>query len=197
MSDKLVTPVFRASFCNPNLFEKTSYDGGTPTFGTAAIWEPAKFSDNDKKKWAAIKKAMDDVSVATFKKKVDDLPGNFKKGLRDGAEKDLDGYGEGKIFANLSTRKRPGVIDRNKNPIGPEHGNDDEIYPGCYCRATVRPYSYDNKGKGIALGLMNIQKVADGERLDSRTNAEEDFEDDIDDDDLENLEVAGEDSDDL
>ncbi len=174
-----VTPVFRLSF--PHLFEAQSFDDGPEKFGLSAVWNPSKFSDKDKKRWKAIKAALDVESKSRFKKAFKDLPSNFKKGLRDGAEKaDLEGYGDGTIFANVTTKMRPGVIDASKSRIGPEEGNTDDIYPGCYCRATVTVYSYDNKGKGLALGLMNVQKVADGDRLDSRTDAEEDFEDDID-----------------
>lgn len=177
---RYVTPVFRLSF--PDLFEASSFDGGAPKFGCAAVWTPSKFTDTDKKRWKALMAALNAESMNRFKKAWKDLPANFKTGVRDGAEKaDMEGYGEGTKFANLSTKMRPGVIDQSKCKIGPEEGNADEIYPGCYCRATVTVYSYDNKGKGVAVGLMNIQKVADGERLDSRTDAADDFEDDIDD----------------
>lgn len=177
---RYVTPVFRLSF--PALFEASSYDGGPAKYGLSAVWTPSKFSDADKKRWKALMGALDAKSKEAFKKAWKDLPANIKRGIRDGAEKaDLEGYGEGTKFANVTTKMRPGVIDASKNPIGPEEGNTDDVYPGCYCRATVTVYSYDNKGKGVALGLMNVQKVADGERLDSRTDAAEDFEDDIDD----------------
>lgn len=174
---KLVTPVFRVSF--PNLFEPQSMNGGKAKYGLSAVWTPADFTDLDKKRWAAIKKAMDEESIRAFKKSVKDLPANFKKGLRNGNEKELEGYGPGTVFASLTTNLRPGVIDIDKTPIGPEHGNDSLIYPGMYGRATVNVYSYSNEGKGIALGLMNFQRVRDGERLDSRTDAANDFEDDL------------------
>lgn len=177
---KYVTPPFRLSF--PSLFEADSYDGGPPKFGCAAVWTPSEFTANDKKRWKAIKVALDAESKKTFKKAWKDLPSNVKRGLRDGAEKeDLEGYGEGTWFANITSKMRPGVVDIDRNSISPEEGNTDEIYPGCYCRATVTVYSYDNKGKGVALGLQNVQKIKDGDRLDSRTDAAEDFEDDVDD----------------
>ena len=176
---RYITPVFRLSF--PALFEAESYDGGKPKFGLSAVWTPSKFTESDKKRWKEMMGALNAESIARFKKPWKELPANFKKGVRDGAEKpDLEGYGEGTRFASISTKMRPGVIDAGKNKIGPEEGNADDIYPGCYCRATVTTYSYDNKGQGVALGLMNVQKVADGDRLDSRTDAAEDFEDDID-----------------
>ena len=89
-----------------------------------------------------------------------------------------------------------GRFDLKKNKIGPEEGNADEIYAGCYCRATVTVYSYDNRSKGVAIGLMNVQKVKDGERLDSRTDAAGDFDDEVDDAWLEEDEGAGGDFDD-
>ena len=176
---RYVTPVFRISF--PAVFEAESYDGGPPKFGLSAVWTLSKFTDMDKKRWKELMGALDAECKSRFKKAWKDLPANFKTGVRDGAEKaDMEGYGEGTRFASITTKMRPGVIDASKNKISPEEGNAEDIYPGCYCRATVTVYSYDNKGKGVALGLMNLQKVADGERLDSRTDAAEDFDDDID-----------------
>jgi len=187
------TPVFRISF--PALFKAESYDGGEPKFGCAAVWTPSKFSDKEKQLWNKIRKALDAEAMGTFKKKLDDLPANIRRGLRDGSEKaDMEGYGDGTKFANLTTKMRPGLIDRAKLPIimdsekpqwdaeDKEYSSED-VYPGCFCRGTITIYSYNNKGKGVAMGLMNLQKVRDGERLDSRTDAAEDFDDDFLDDD--------------
>lgn len=178
MVTKVVTPVFRVSF--PVLFEAKSFDGGAAKFSVSAVWDPSRFTAKEKQLWDEMVGLADAVSMDRFKKKMNDLPGNFKKAIRDGAEKaDLAGYGEGLLFANLSSKMRPGIIDRDRTPIT----EADEVYPGCYARATITAYSYDNKGKGVAFGLQNIQKIADGERLDSRTDAAEDFgDDDVDDD---------------
>ncbi len=93
---------------------------------------------------------------------------------------------------------RPGVVDRDRNVISHEEGNTELIYPGCYCRAKVNAYSYVKKGKGVALGLMSLQFVADGERLDSRSNAAEDFaDDDIEDVWLEDDDIGGADEEDF
>ncbi len=176
---RYVTPVFRASF--PEVFEAKAFDGGKPKFSVSAVWDPRKFSTGEKKLWKGIMAAIDAACLEKFKKKREDLPANYKTVPRDGGEKaDMEGYGDGTLFANLTTMIRPGVIDLDKQKIGPEEGNAEQIYPGCYCRATVTVYTYDNKGKGVALGLMNLQKIKDGDRLDSRTNAEEDFDDDVD-----------------
>lgn len=172
---KYVTPVFRGSF--PAVFEAQSYDDGEPKFGIAAVWTPAKFTEKEKDQWRTIMAALDEESQRVFKTKWKELPANVKRGIRDGAEKaDLEGYGEGTRFANLTSKMRPGIVGPDgKTKIALDEGNASEVYPGAYFRATVTIYSYNKKGKGISLGLNNLQKVADGERLDSRTDAAEDF----------------------
>ena len=120
----------------------------------------------------------DSVSVEKFKKKLSALPANFKKPFRDGEEKaDLVGFGAGKVFSNLSSKMRPGLIFLDRTPIT----DPEDFYPGCYARATITAYAYDNVGKGVALGLQNLQKIKDGDRLDSRTNPEDDFSGEVDD----------------
>jgi len=167
---KLLTPVFRVSF--PSVFEASSYEGGVPKFSVSAVWEPARFTDKEKVLWKAMYDLADEVCMAKFKKKAGSLPANFKRGFRDGEEKaDLTGYGPGKVFAALSSKMRPGVIGLDRAPIT----DPDEFYPGCYARATITCYAYDNVGKGYAFGLNNLQKIRDGERLDSKTDPEEDF----------------------
>lgn len=180
MADKktsLRTPTFRVSF--PNLFVARAIEpGAVPKYGTSAIWTPANFTETEKDLWRKILAELNAKSLETFKSPWRDLPANVKRGLRDGREKEgMEGYGAGTYFASLTTHMQPGVVDRDPNiPIGPSHGNADRIYPGCYARATVNVYAYANKGKGVALGLMNLQFVKDGPRLDSRTDAAEDFE---------------------
>jgi hypothetical protein len=167
---KVITPVFRMSF--PSLFEASSYEGGAPKYSVCAVFDPSKFTEADKKRWDAMAKLADEVSVGKFKKKIAALPANFKKPFRDGEEKaDLSGFGEGKIFCNFGSKIKPGIVDRDNTPIVDEG----EIYPGCYARATVTCFAYDNIGKGVSFGLQNVQKIKDGERLDNRTDATEDF----------------------
>lgn len=197
---RYLTPVFRGAFTK-TVFEPEYFDDdktGDPKYGITAIWNEDKFSPADKKRWAAIKEALDDESMARFKKKVEKLPANFKTGIRDSAEKEgKEGFDPGTVFAGLTTKMRPGVVDLEKRAIAKNEAEKekweeqekevsddvgmDAVYSGAYYRATVVTYSYDNKGKGVALGLMNLQKVADGERIDGRTDASADFDDELDD----------------
>jgi hypothetical protein len=51
-----------------------------------------------------------------------------------------------------------------------------EFYAGCYARATISPYAYDKAGnRGVAFGLRNIQKIADGEPFSGKSKPENDF----------------------
>lgn len=185
----LVTPIFRVSF--PNVFEARSMDDGPAKFGLTAVWDPSKFSAKDKERWQAMQALANEVSVGKFKKKIKDLPDNFKKPVRKGEEKEgLEGFGPGLMFASLTTKFKPGLVDKDgKTKIVDD---PEAFYPGCYARATVTCYAYENKGKGVAFGLMNVQKIADGARLDSRTDAEDDFADeDISEEDRKWLEEEG------
>jgi hypothetical protein len=170
----LTTPVFRVSF--PNVFIPGSFDNGPPKYGVTMLFTPADFTDAEKKLWKDILAALDDASMAKFKKHWKDLGDNFKKGLRKGEEKEgLDGYGPGVVFANATSKMKPGLVDRDKNPIL----NQEQFYPGCYARATITVFAFDNKGKGVSFGLNNLQKVRDGESFSARVDAAEDFGDDL------------------
>lgn len=110
-------------------------------------------------------------------------PKNLEMPLRDGdTDKDDEVY-EDCFFINAKSSTRPGICDKNKNPIVDE----EEIYSGVYAYVSVSFYPYDKNGnRGIACGLNNIMKFKDGERLGGRTSAETDFAD-IDAEDDEDL----------
>lgn len=110
-------------------------------------------------------------------------PKNLELPLRNGdTDKDDEVY-EDCFFINAKSSTRPGICDKNKNPIVDE----EEIYSGVYAYVSVSFYPYDKNGnRGIACGLNNIMKFKDGERLGGRTSAETDFAD-IDAEDDEDL----------
>lgn len=169
---KVWSPVGVVSF--PKVFQPEGYQGSEPKYSLTLIFDPSKFNATDKKLWADMIALANEKSMDQFKKPLKELPGNFRKPFRDGEEKaDLQGYGKGKVFCSFSSKMKPGLVDLNLQSLE----SADEFYPGCLARVTLTAYAYDNVGKGVAFGLQNIQKVADGERLDSRTNADADFAD--------------------
>lgn len=51
-----------------------------------------------------------------------------------------------------------------------------EFYSGCYGRAAINFYAFNTNGnKGIACGLNNLMKTADGDALAGKASAEADF----------------------
>ena len=83
-------------------------------------------------------------------------------------------------FLNANGTQKPGIVDENLNEIlDPE-----EVYSGCWGRASISFYAFNTNGnKGVGVGLNNIQKLKDGDRLGAvRASAESDFCDDFEDD---------------
>ncbi len=177
----LKTPPFRVSF--PQVFEPESYDGGKPKYSVVALFYPGKMNEAEKKAFEAMKALAHEVGMDFHKTPLSEFAElGMKKPFRDGKQKkDMDGYGEGCVFCTLSSKMRPGLVDRNREPII----NPEEFYPGCWGRASITCYGYDNKGKGVAFGLQNLQKLRDDESFSQRVAAEDDFDDDFlgDDDD--------------
>ena len=96
--------------------------------------------------------------------------------FRDTQEKQYKGYDmPGGKFISPWTKTRPGVVDANRNEIiVPE-----DIWAGQLARATVAPFHYNTSGnRGVSFALNNLQICrTDGERLDGRVAAKNDFDD--------------------
>lgn len=175
---RLLTPRFRVSF--PQVFEKASYNNGTPRFSLTGLFYPKLFTENENAKWAAIKKQLGVVCMDFFKKDVKTMKEDrtFKIPFHKGNEKDYEGYGDPDMvfFSMANSKRRPQILDVNGQPITSE--NSEEFYAGCWARASVNPYAFNNIGKGLAIGLGNIQKLGDDKSFEGFTNAEDDFGDD-------------------
>lgn len=105
------------------------------------------------------------------------VPRNLRYTLRDGdVDADLDRNPElsGCYFMNVSSTRRPGVVDRNLHPIM----DASEIYSGMIARVSISAYCYNSSGnRGVTFGLENVQKLADGELLGGgAARPEDDFE---------------------
>ena len=177
---KKTTGKFRVSF--PNLFEPSAMEGGTPKYGVTMLFpKGADLSGLE----AAYDAAVADGTERLWKNKT---PKQLRNPFRDGDEEDgycdRDGY-PGHIFIRASSKSPVGIVHKEKDPeTGKPRVIDDpaEVYAGCFARATVVAYAYDTAGnKGIAFGLQNVQKLADGDSFSGRKSAEDDFADDLDD----------------
>lgn len=153
-------------------------DKGKPKFSGAFVF--AKGTD-----LGEIKAAI--IAVAQKKWPGKDIEKAFSTGalrnpLRyDGEEK---GYPEGSIFFNARSERQPGTVyaypGKNGKPEQiPQEKIQDELYAGALVRASITVFAYDNVGKGVGIALNNIQKLGEGERLDNRIAAENEFEADM------------------
>lgn len=172
---RLITPPFRVSF--PQVFEKASYNNGTPRFSVTGLFFPEKFTESDQAKWKAIRVKLAEVAKEFFKKDIKVLKQDrsFKIPFHAGNEKTYEGYGDPKMvyFSMANSKRRPQIVNVNGEPITSE--NAEEFYAGCWARASVNPYAFDHIGKGVAIGLANLQKIKDDKSFEGFTSAEDDF----------------------
>jgi hypothetical protein len=102
----------------------------------------------------------------------------IKNGDEYAAKKDGNEIYEGKVFINVKSEEQPGMVGPHAGPDGrPVAYDADQFYPGCWVRVSVAVYAYDHPqgGKGVGLGLNNVQFVKPGPRLDNRKSAADDF----------------------
>lgn len=170
MSDNNITVKLRnVRLSFPALFEARAMDGGTPKFS-------ASFLLNKKTDAAQIKaiQAAIETHLKT-KNKGAKLPSN-KICLRDGSEKEFDGYGEEVMYVSASNARRPLVVDLQGTPLAAEDGKP---YAGCYVNANIDVWWQDNKfGKRVNAQLRSVQFVKDGEAFGAAPlDAAKEFED--------------------
>lgn len=172
----------RFSYCN--VFEPKSINGSKEKYSVSLII-PKDDTETINKIKAAIKAAYEEgeSKLKGTGKSVPSLKA-LKTPLRDGdLERPDDEAYANSYFVNANATQKPGVFDGLKNEITDE----EEVYSGCYGRASISFYAYNAQGnKGIACGLNAIQKLKDGEPLGGRGNTKDDFDvevEDLEDDD--------------
>lgn len=164
----------KVRFSYLNAFHARAINGGAEKFSTMLI-----IPKTDSYTLGKIKEAIQaakDAWVAKGKK----LPAQLKSTLHDGdgtMPNSGEEYGpecKGCYVMNVSSNKKPVLVYFDKTPITEES----ELYSGCYGRAIINFYVYDNQGnKGISAGLMGIQKLTDGEPLGGGVVRDEDWDD--------------------
>lgn len=167
----IITP--EATLSYPALFEpKEGMNGGEPKYSAVLVFP--KGTD-----LTLLRKAAEEAGREKFGAKYSDLvkTGKLKSPFRD----DVEGttYPEGSIRITARDKTKPGIVSRYAGPDGKPKAITDpaEMYPGCKCRGSVRPFAYEvNGNKGVSFGLGNIQKLGEGPRLDGRIAADREFE---------------------
>lgn len=148
------TPKGRVSF--PSVFQKSGMDGAEPKYRVTLIF--GKDQDLSELKALATKAARE--------KWGDKIPANFRSPFRDGATRKrddgsfLEGYDETKISITATSTRKPGVVGADPKV---ELHDEEDVYGGCFGRATVTAFAYDKGGnRGVGFGLQNFQKLAEG-----------------------------------
>jgi len=167
---KLRTPKFRVNF--PKVFEPEAYGENTKKkYSLTMLFdlEDINTDPDQKKKYAALVKAAEEAVKAKWGGKI---PKNLRNPFLDAGEYDYEGYEEGMKFIRASSMYQPGLVDQNLEDIIAQA----DFYSGCYAHADVTLYAYDVKGnRGVAFGLRDVQKIADGEPLGGHGNAKDSF----------------------
>lgn len=199
------TPKFRLVF--PALFEpKESIfdDDAEPKYQAMMVFDKdIDLKEPEKEGGLSLKKIILNAKRGKWGKDKDEWPEDIHDPIQDG-DKKVAKWGEafeGTNYIKASSTYAPKVVStavRTNKKSGKRElvpiTDEDEIYPGCYCRAVVRALAYEMPGgkAGVTIYLQMIQMVEDGEPLGSSSNAEAHF--GIDDDAVE-LEDAADDDD--
>lgn len=161
----IISPEFRVSF--PNVFRPQAMKGSNnePKYGITMLFKKGE-------NLAALEKAVLDCATEALGADRSKWPKGLRSPFRDQGERDYEGYEQGAVFVNATSKQRPGLVDANVQDIIEER----QFYAGCYARASLRAFYYDSSGnKGVGFGVQNIQKTRDGEPLGGRTTPEQDF----------------------
>ena len=176
---KVITgPDTRWSYAN--VWEPKSINGSTPKFSVSLL-----IPKSDTKTLGKIERAIQtayDEGAAKLKGNGKTVPplAALKTPLRDRSERPDDEAYQDHYFINANNTTAPGIVDADRQPIIDQR----EIYSGCYGRASITFYAFNNNGnRGIACSLNNLQKIKDGPQLGGHSRAEDDFAD-LDDDDF-------------
>jgi len=165
---KVMVKKARASYAH--IFEPQAInEGDEPKYNISLI-----ISKDDTETIDKINQAVENAKENGKEKFGGKIPKNLKTPLRDGDEEreDDEAY-QNAYFLNANTKRKPQVLDMD----GRRTDDPEDVYSGCYIHATVNFYPFAVSGnKGVACGLGNIMKAADGEPLGGGgAKAEDDF----------------------
>ncbi len=167
MATKVITGKCRASFVH--IFEPQSVNGSEPKYSVSLII-PKSDTETLGKIRAAIEEAKQNGASSKWSGKI---PPNLKLPLRDGdIDRPDDEAYTNAYFINANSTEKPGVVDRKRVQITDPQAIDS----GCYIRASINFYPFNTNGnRGVGANLANVQFWADGEPLNGRVRAEDEF----------------------
>lgn len=179
MSTRITTGKVRFSYVH--IFKPYAYQPGQDEKYSICLLIPKKDEKTIRKIRAAINGELRDGTESRWGGRT---PKNYWNPLRDGDEEKAEERPEykGMYFLNAKSDMKPPVFDQD----GEEILDPGEVYSGCWGKAIVEFYTFDNSGnKGVGVGLRGIKKTQDDEPLggSARVTAD-DFDDEDDEDDF-------------
>lgn len=174
----VITPKATLSYPHLDKPQVSKQEGGKDKYSATLVFAPGT--------------DLKELQAAVMAAGEEKWPGKFQKMATTGAarlpfRKDAEakGYPEGSTFINTRSERKPGAVylhaGEDKKPAKVADEDIREVfYPGAQVRAQIRAFAYDSQGnKGVSFALNNIQKIADGERIDGRQDATQAFDADL------------------
>ena len=158
----VITPKCRLNYAHV-FAPRAVKPGDEPAYSVTLVFEPG--TDLTPMKRAAY--------VATTEKWGDKRPKTLKNPFHSCSDREnQEGFTPGGTYITARTKNKPQIVDQAKRPIL----TNDALYSGCYVRVSLRAFAFDRPdSKGVSFALLNIQKMSDGDRLDNRRTADQDF----------------------
>lgn len=182
MSTRVVTGACRLSYCN--IFKPRAFQEGDKEKYSSVLLIPKK----DKKTITKIKKAIQeeiDNGKDTFWKGKE--PKDLWNPLRDGDDEEDHPEYKGMYFLNAKSDSKPILLDEE----GEELLDQSEIYSGCWARANISFFPYNNRSKGIGVALNALKKHHDDEPFGNAMTVDSAKSSFYDDDDFDDDDVLG------
>lgn len=162
----VVTGEIRVSF--PQVWEAKRFKGGEPKY-SCILMIPKSDTATIKKVQAAVEAAKVDGKTSVWK---GIIPQALDMPLHDGDEQfALGKKGEefkGHYYLNSKSSNKPYVLDQANNEILLQV----DFYAGCYAKAAINFFPYDNAGQGVGVGLNGLKKTRDGVAFSGRPSLE-------------------------
>lgn len=157
-SPNIVTPAGRVYW--PSVFEMKNRPGGGAPCYEITLYFPPEADLSELKAGAAA------AAAARWGNKI---PPGLYSPFRSAAEVNwVNEYTVGTVITFRADKSIPKVVDQARNLMTKESGR---FYGGCWARVACNAYTYDNAmKKGVAFGLLNVQKVRDDSPLSGRTS---------------------------
>ena len=175
---RVVTGNVRLSYLN--VFKARGFHEGDPEKFSAVLLIPKK----DKKTLDKIRIAIKEATEAGMEKYWSGKkPANLWNPLRDGDDEKPDSpeYA-GMYFLTAKSDNRPILLDSDREELL----DPTEMYSGCWGKANISFFPFDNRMKGVGVGLNAIMKTKDDTPFgggQSRDEIIKGFEEDDDDND--------------